>query len=111
MKSVLRILTVVAVLLLAASPAMAQTTDAAAKDIPTVKASNPGPGMGAGIGMGLSILGAGVGLGLIGFSALSGIARQPEQLNSIRGVMILMAALVEGSAIISLVLCLLLVIL
>ena len=111
MKSVLRILTVVAVLLLAASPAMAQTTTAVVTDLPTVKASNPGPGMGAGIGMGLSILGAGVGLGLIGFSALAGIARQPEQAGAIRGVMILMAALVEGAAIISLVLCLLLVIL
>lgn len=111
MKSVLRILTVVAVLLLVASPAMAQTTGTVVTDIPTVKASNPGPGMGAGIGMGLSILGAGVGLGLIGFSALAGIARQPEQAGAIRGVMILMAALVEGAAIISLVLCLLLVIL
>jgi len=64
------------------------------------------PNTGKGIGMGLSILGLGIGLGLIGFSALSGIARQPEQTNTIRGLTILLAALVEGAAIVSLILCL-----
>ncbi len=67
-------------------------------------------GIGAGIGMGLSIIGAGLGIGLIGFSALSGIARQPEQAGKIQGAMILLAVLVEGAAIISLVLCLVLLI-
>jgi F0F1-type ATP synthase membrane subunit c/vacuolar-type H+-ATPase subunit K len=60
----------------------------------------------AAIGMGLSIVGIGIGLGLIGFSALSGIARQPEQGGAIQGAMFILAGLVEGAGIISLVLCL-----
>lgn len=65
-------------------------------------------GIGAGIGMGLAIVGAGIGIGLVGFAALSGIARQPEQAGTIRGTMILMAALVEGAALIAVVFCLVL---
>ncbi len=65
-------------------------------------------GVGAGIGMGLAIVGAGVGIGLVGFAALSGIARQPEQAGTIRGTMILLAALVEGAALIAVVFCLVL---
>ncbi|OWK47150.1 ATP synthase F0 subunit C [Fimbriiglobus ruber] len=60
----------------------------------------------AAIGMGLSVLGIGLGLGLIGFAALSGIARQPEQAGAIQGAMFIIAGLVEGAGIISLVLCL-----
>ena len=59
----------------------------------------------AGIGMGLSVVGAGLGIGLIGFSALASMARQPEMAGKLNGTMILLAALVEGVAIISLVLC------
>jgi len=62
----------------------------------------------AGIGMGLAAIGAGIGIGLIGHSALAGIARQPEQAGAIRGTMILMAALVEGVALIAVVFCLVL---
>ena len=58
----------------------------------------------SGIGMGLAAVGAGIGIGLIGFSALSGIARQPEQAGYIQGVMYVMAALVEGVAIIAVIL-------
>lgn len=65
-----------------------------------------GAGYAAAIGMGLSIIGIGIGLGLIGFSALSGIARQPEQGGAIQGAMYVLAGLVEGAGIISLVLCL-----
>jgi len=65
-------------------------------------------GVGAGIGMGLAIVGAGIGIGLVGFAALSGIARQPEQAGTIRGTMILLAALVEGAALIAVVFCLVL---
>ena len=67
-----------------------------------------GAATGAGVGMGLSIIGIGIGLGLIGHSALSGIARQPEQAGAIQGVMFILAGLVEGAGIIALVLCLLL---
>jgi ATP synthase F0 subunit c len=60
----------------------------------------------AALGMGLSIIGIGIGLGLIGFAALNSIARQPEQAGAIQGAMFIIAGLVEGAGIISLVLCL-----
>ncbi|MBL8867693.1 MAG: hypothetical protein KF873_16780 [Gemmataceae bacterium] len=65
-----------------------------------------GAGYAAAIGMGLSVLGIGIGLGLIGNAAMSGIARQPEQAGTIQSAMILVAALVEGAGILSLILCL-----
>ncbi|MBX9581239.1 MAG: ATP synthase F0 subunit C [Gemmataceae bacterium] len=65
-----------------------------------------GAGHAAAVGMGLSVVGIGIGLGLIGYAALSGIARQPEQAGAIQGVMFIIAGLVEGAGIISLVLCL-----
>lgn len=64
--------------------------------------ANGGLGMGAGIGAGLTIVGAGIGIGLIGWGAMGGIARQPEATGKIQVNMIVMAALVEGAAIISL---------
>jgi ATP synthase F0 subunit c len=63
-------------------------------------------GTGAGIGMGLSIIGIGIGIGLVGYAALGGIARQPEQAGAIQGAMFILAGLVEGAGIIALVLCL-----
>jgi F-type H+-transporting ATPase subunit c len=56
------------------------------------------------IGAGLAVIGAGIGLGMIGGKALEGIARQPEASGDIRGAMILMAALVEGAALIAILL-------
>ena len=41
----------------------------------TITVPNIGPGFGAGIGMGLAIVGIGIGIGLVGYAALSGIAR------------------------------------
>ncbi len=64
---------------------------------------------GIGIGMGLVIIGVGIGIGTIGYAALSGIARQPEQAGAIQGAMFILAGLVEGAGIIALVLCLALV--
>jgi ATP synthase F0 subunit c len=65
-------------------------------------------GTGAGVGMGLAIVGIGIGIGLVGYAALSGIARQPEQAGAIQGAMFILAGLVEGAGIIALVLCLVL---
>jgi F0F1-type ATP synthase membrane subunit c/vacuolar-type H+-ATPase subunit K len=65
-----------------------------------------GAGLGAGIGMGLAIMGIGIGIGTIGYAALSGIARQPEQAGAIQGAMFILAGLVEGAGIIALILCL-----
>lgn len=64
---------------------------------------------GAGIGAGLALIGAGLGIGRIGGSATEAIARQPEAGNDIRGAMILAAALIEGVALIALVVSLLIV--
>lgn len=89
------VLVAVAVLFIAASPAMAQGT---ADPVQVAKAANPKTGVGLGIGF--SVIGIGIGLGLIGYAALSGVARQPEQTGTIRGLMILLAALVEGAGII-----------
>lgn len=98
MKLVCRAALVLLALLMFADVSLAQTAAGPAKMT----------GIGAGIGMGLAIVGAGIGIGLVGFAALSGIARQPEQAGTIRGTMILMAALVEGAALIAVVFCLVL---
>jgi len=59
----------------------------------------------ASIGMGLAVIGAAIGIGNIGAKAMEAIARQPEAVGDIRANMILMAALVEGAALIAIVLC------
>ena len=93
----LRFAVVVAVLFLVAGPAMA--ADLTAEQQLTA-AKNANPKTGVGLGIGFSVIGIGIGLGLIGYAALSGVARQPEQTGTIRGLMILLAALVEGAGII-----------
>lgn len=55
------------------------------------------------LGMGLAVIGAGIGIGNIGTKAMEAIARQPEAVGDIRSNMILMAALVEGAALIAIV--------
>jgi F-type H+-transporting ATPase subunit c len=55
------------------------------------------------IGMGLAVIGAAIGIGQIGGKAMEAIARQPEAIGDIRSNMILMAALVEGAALIAIV--------
>ncbi|HOY13063.1 MAG: ATP synthase F0 subunit C [Saprospiraceae bacterium] len=56
------------------------------------------------IGAGLAVIGAGIGIGLIGAKAVESIARQPEASGDIRSSMILMAAFVEGAALIAILL-------
>ena len=63
--------------------------------------------LGAGIGAGLAAIGAGIGIGKIGGSAMEGIARQPEAGGDIRMNMIIAAALIEGVALLAIVVCLL----
>lgn len=57
----------------------------------------------AALGMGLAVIGAGIGIGQIGGKAMEAIARQPEAVGDIRANMILTAALVEGAALIAIV--------
>ncbi len=63
--------------------------------------------MGAAIGAGLAAIGAGIGIGKIGGSAMEAIARQPEASGDIRNNMIIAAALIEGVALLAVVVCLL----
>ena len=74
--------------------------DAAA--VQTIKSSLFGP-----IGAGLVAIGAGIGIGMLAFSAASAIARQPEAAKDITGAVNLPLFLLEGVAIIALVVCLL----
>ena len=65
--------------------------------------------LGAAIGAGLAVLGAGIGIGKIGSSAMDAIGRQPEATNKVRTNMIVIAALIEGVALIALVICFLVI--
>jgi F-type H+-transporting ATPase subunit c len=58
----------------------------------------------AGLGAGLAVIGAGIGIGMVGGKAMEAIARQPEAVGDIRSNMILMAALVEGAALLAIIL-------
>jgi F-type H+-transporting ATPase subunit c len=55
------------------------------------------------IGMGLAVIGAGIGLGQIGGKAMEAIARQPEAVGDIRANMLIVAALMEGAALIAII--------
>ena len=100
-----------------AMPALAQekgsasfTTDKAG-NVKFVPPSNPvfsGAGVAAGIGMGLTIIGAGIGLGRIGSAALESMARQPEVAPRVQTAMIIIAAMLEGATLASVILCYLL---
>ena len=65
----------------------------------------------AAIGAGLAAIGAGIGIGRIDGDAVQAMARQPELANDIRTNMILTAGLVEGAAIIGIVVAILVVVL
>ena len=58
----------------------------------------------AAIGAGIAVIGAGIGIGNIGAKAMESIARQPEAVGDIRASMLIMAALIEGAAIIAIIL-------
>ena len=62
----------------------------------------------AGIGAGLVVIGAGSGIGKIASSAMEASGRNPEALGDIRTTMIIAAALIEGVALFSCVICILL---
>ncbi len=66
--------------------------------------------MGAGLAAGIATIGAALGIGKIGSSALESMARQPEAAGSIQTSMIISAALIEGVALFSVVVCLLIAI-
>lgn len=63
--------------------------------------------VGAALGAGIAVIGAALGIGKIGGSAMEAIARQPEASGDIRMSMIIAAALIEGIALLAVVVCLL----
>ena len=63
--------------------------------------------LGAAIGAALAVMCAGLGIGRIGGSAMEAIGRQPEASGDIRMNMIIAAALIEGVALLAVVVCLL----
>ena len=65
--------------------------------------------LGGAIGAGPAVIGAGIGIGKIGGSAMEAIGRQPSAVGDIRTSMIIMAALVEGTALFAIVVCFLVV--
>lgn len=62
-----------------------------------------------GLTAGLGLLGPALGLGLIGFSAMQGLARNPEARGPIQTNMILVAALCEAIGIYALIVAILLI--
>jgi F-type H+-transporting ATPase subunit c len=84
------------VLLVLASPSFAQAPSSM---------TFSGAGLGAGLGMAITVVGAGYGLGKIGSAALESMARQPEVAPRIQTAMIIIAAMLEGATLASVVLC------
>jgi F-type H+-transporting ATPase subunit c len=68
-----------------------------------VAASRSGGLLGAGIGAGLGAIGSGIGIGLIGGRTSEAMARQPELAGTIQTAALILAALVEGVALFSVV--------
>ena len=92
-----------AVLLLGATPAMAQTPPQSW----FFPAGAVTAAFGVAIGLGLIIIGAGRGIGSIGSHAVDAIARQPEAGGRIFTTMIISAALIEGATLFAIVVALL----
>jgi F-type H+-transporting ATPase subunit c len=84
-------------LLLGASPVLAEG--------PTTSVFNSAA-IAGGLGMGLTIIGAGIGLGRIGSAAVEGMARQPEVAPRIQVAMLIVAAMLEGATLASVIFCL-----
>ena len=103
MGNVVRLGMVCLVLLMIASPAMAQPAPAGA----AATVANGPMNLGAAFGAGLVIIGAAYGIGRIGGSAVEGMSRQPEAAGSIQTAMIISAALIEGATFFALIVCML----
>ena len=87
--------------LLMATPAMAQgptATGAAAQEGFAIY-------LGAAVGAGIVLLGAAMGIGRIGAAAVESMARQPEMATNIQTAMVVSAAFIEGAAFFALIVC------
>ena len=65
--------------------------------------------MGAAIGAGLAVVGAGIGIAGVGGKAVEAMARQPEMAGKVGTQGLIFAALVEGAALIAIVVAFLIV--
>lgn len=75
----------------------------------SIFAANPGAAF-APLGAGMIVIGAAIGIGMFASAAANGIARQPEAAKDISGAVNLPLFLLEGVAIIALVVCILAVV-
>ena len=66
---------------------------------------------GAAIGAALAAFAAGYGIGKVGTAAMEAIARQPESSGDVRSSMIIVAGMIEGAALLGIIVCLLAVVL
>jgi F-type H+-transporting ATPase subunit c len=87
-------------MLVTAAPAFAQQSNTVPNSVIL-----SGAGLGAGLGMALTIIGAGYGMGKIGSAALESMARQPEIAPRAQTAMIIIAAMLEGATLASVILC------
>ena len=69
------------------------------------EAAAPLINLGGPFGAGLVVIGAGLGISRLAAAAFESMARQPEVAGDIRGAMIVTAAMVEGAAVIGLIVC------
>ena len=79
---------------------LAQVIPAAEAGVAQIASYSP---IGAGLAMGFAVIGGGIGIGLVGVATINSIARQPEQAGKLQGLMFVLAALIEGLALIALV--------
>jgi len=77
-----------------------------AMTIPAMAQDGSGPVVLTTIGAGIVVVGAALGISKLSAAAFESMARQPEVAGDIRGAMIIVAAMVEGAAVIGLVVCL-----
>ena len=91
----MKIASLVFVIMLIATPVMAQEGGSGSFSVY----------LGGAFGAGLVILGAGFGIGKIGAAAVESMARQPEVATKIQTAMIISAALIEGATFFGLIIC------
>jgi F-type H+-transporting ATPase subunit c len=91
-------------------PACALATEQPAEKPAAASAAAPAPNFlvlaGAAFGAGLVTIGAGYGIGKIGSCAVESMARQPEVAGNIQTAMLITAAMIEGIALLGVILCL-----
>ena len=66
---------------------------------------------GAAVAAALAAFAAGFGIGKVGSSAMDAISRQPESAGNIRSSMIIVAGMIEGAALLGIIVCLLAIVL